>query len=57
MGTDFLQLSAALIDDLFACLIFLQAKIVDDRDWDEIDQVFNTFEVVGQLPWPGVLIH
>ena len=49
-GANMIQLSAVSKDDQFAFLIFIQAQIVEDRDWDVLDQVFNTFEVIGQLP-------
>ena len=49
-GANFIQLTAVSKEDQFAYLIFIQAQIVDDRDWDAVDQVFNTFEVVGQMP-------
>jgi serine protease Do len=49
-GANMIQLAAVSKDDQFAFLIFIQAQIVEDRDWEVLDQVFNTFEVVGQLP-------
>lgn len=49
-GAEFLQLSAVSKEDQFAFLIFIQAQIVDERDWDAVNQVFDSFEVIGQLP-------
>jgi hypothetical protein len=44
------QLSAVSIEDQFAFIILLEATIVNDADWDAIDTILNSFEVVGILP-------
>ncbi len=44
------QLAAVSIEDQFDFLIHLEATIVSDADWDAIDAILNSFEVVGLLP-------
>jgi serine protease Do len=49
-GAKWLQLSAVSKDDQFAFLILVQAQIVNEEDWEVVDQILATFEVVDELP-------
>jgi serine protease Do len=49
-GSTFFQLAAVSNQHQFAYLIHLRAVLTQDADWDGLDQVLATFEVVGQLP-------
>lgn len=49
-GSTFFQLAAVSRQDQFAYLIHLQAVVTQESEWDILDQVLATFEVVGQLP-------
>ena len=49
-GAKWLQLAAVSKDDQFAFLILVQAQIVNEEDWEVVDQILATFEVVGELP-------
>jgi len=49
-GAIWLQLAAVSKDDQFAFLILVQAQIVNEEDWEVVDQILATFEVVGELP-------
>ncbi|MCK5634083.1 MAG: trypsin-like peptidase domain-containing protein [Anaerolineales bacterium] len=49
-GAQWLQLAAVAKDDQFAFLILVQAQIVNEEDWEVVDQILATFEVVGELP-------
>jgi len=49
-GANWLQLAAVAKDDQFAFLILVQAQIVNEEDWEVVDQILATFEVVGELP-------
>ncbi|MGB2896365.1 MAG: trypsin-like peptidase domain-containing protein [Anaerolineales bacterium] len=49
-GAKWLQLAAVAKDDQFAFLILVQAQIVNEEDWEVVDQILATFEVVGELP-------
>lgn len=44
------QLAAVSIEDQYDFLIHLEATIISDADWDAVDTILNTFEVVGLLP-------
>jgi hypothetical protein len=44
------QLAAAASEDQFNFLIHLVAIILGDADWDAVDAILNSFEVVGMLP-------
>ncbi|MGD8732707.1 MAG: hypothetical protein PVH92_12575, partial [Anaerolineales bacterium] len=49
-GSTFFQLVAVSKADQFNYLIHVQFVVVEESDWDILDQVLATFEVVGQLP-------
>ncbi|MEJ2012380.1 MAG: trypsin-like peptidase domain-containing protein [Anaerolineales bacterium] len=49
-GATQFQLAAVSIEDQFAFIIHLEATIVNEADWDAVDTILNTFEVVGVLP-------
>lgn len=49
-GAQWLQLAAVSKDDQFAFLILVQAQIVSEENWEVVDQILATFEVVGELP-------
>jgi serine protease Do len=49
-GATQFQLAAVSMEDQFAFIIHLEATIVSDADWDAVDTILNTFEVVGNLP-------
>ncbi len=49
-GAKWLQLAAVSKDDQFAFLILVQAQIVNEEDWEVVDQILATFEVAGELP-------
>ncbi len=49
-GTTFLILSAVAKEDRAAFLILVEVQIVQDADLDALDEILNTFEVIGVLP-------
>jgi hypothetical protein len=49
-GAIWLQLAAVSKDDQFAFLILVQAQIVNEEDWEVVDQILATFEVIDELP-------
>jgi serine protease Do len=49
-GAIWLQLAAVSKDDQFAFIILVQAQIVNEEDWEVVDQILATFEVIDELP-------
>ena len=49
-GTSFLFLTAVPIDDPSSLIVSLEMQIVTDEDWDALDQILNTFDVIAPLP-------
>ena len=49
-GARWLQLAAVSKDDQFAFLILVEAQIVNEEDWEVVDQILATFEVIDELP-------
>jgi len=48
--TSLLYLTAVPIDDPSALIIWLEVQIVSDSDWDAVDQILNSFNVISALP-------
>jgi serine protease Do len=49
-GNVFIVLTAVPIDDPQAFLVLVETQITKDVDFDALDQILATFEVVGSLP-------
>jgi serine protease Do len=49
-GPGYWILSAVSKSDQFAYLILVQVSIFSDADWEAVDQIIASFDVIGQLP-------
>lgn len=49
-GPDYVVLSAVDIEDPTAFLILVEAQLVDPDDWDALDHILNSFQVIGRIP-------
>jgi len=49
-GPDYIVLSAVDIDDPTAFLILVEAQLVSPDDWDALDHILDSFQVIGRIP-------
>jgi serine protease Do len=49
-GSQVMALSAVSKSDQFAYLILVEVQIVTDADWEAVEHILNSFDVIGELP-------